>query len=930
MSVTVTNFTNSSFPFIFANDTCPIISNKIEGECQLLSGYYCPKVEHVAYETALDFYVESPYGDLPVPLDETTVNCTNQTSIGACPRGNYCPTYDTIYPCEVGYFCGLGFTAGTPCTLGALSCPTTSMQVQNFLGLFFPFAFFLAVWLYVYYYAEYYEYHKREDRQDRFANQSLEDRAVDELEDVQQRAATMAGNMGIFSDLPSAANDEESAKKIAAADMAASVSGGSASASGSGSGSSLTQEFKFAKVKRPLRISFSNLKLTLKANASSTLLNNVFGTIKPSNITALMGPSGAGKTTLLSLLRGQAHYANCSGTITVNSRVVGSLSEYRSNMAFVPQDDITYEELSVEDNILYSAMLFNRRGYTRASTPQLMAMVNRAEVMLGIDFIKHSVVGGSGVKGISGGQRKRVSIGMEMMKEAALFFLDEPTSGLDSATSISVLHCLKGLSLLGVNIVATIHQPRQEILDMLDNLILLAPGGRLAFFDNPRKLKSHFFQFGYVPSANCNIADFMMDCLAGFIVPEGQGSKPVKQIIAELCDWWETNTPIPEEHRIAQDALQLETDEELHLARNGSNAAMDSGSSKPSILAFVFANTAYVSGSRQKKLFYRIFNTIVMTAVVLLCTGLCVGFLLDPVILETVTGNPNLIQQAIVGQLVFGIFVTNTGLRLFAADELMRGREEEGGVWLLPLFMGKIGASYVEFFFYAFAFVSGYYSVLQSNSGFGNYWGLFLLLHLVFASLSNLIAIGVPGKLKDLVMLGVTVVLWLFGGVQPPYSILVTKIPIVGPVFNALSPFRWSFPVQIVMELNTYSQIYAETVDGVYEEYGYKADSVMFNSVMLVVYALVVNFLAYLLLVTKRDNYAVVRQWRTDWKAALAKCGCCGGGAGEWPLKRVTEAAEENTTMNEMLSGSDAAVATTERSGRQQSAELTSVVKGVN
>jgi hypothetical protein len=96
------------------------------------------------------------------------------------------------------------------------------------------------------------------------------------------------------------------------------------------------------------------------------------------------------------------------------------------------------------------------------------------------------------------------------------------------------------------------------------------------------------------------------------------------------------------------------------------------------------------------------------------------------------------------------------------------------------------------------SFVAGYYSVIQSNSGFLNYWGLFFLLHLVFASMANLVAIAVPGKDQGLgVMLGLIVVLWLFGGVQPPYSELRSDIPVVGPLFNAISPFRFSFPLQI-------------------------------------------------------------------------------------------------------------------------------------
>ena len=115
---------------------------------------------------------------------------------------------------------------------------------------------------------------------------------------------------------------------------------------------------------------------------------------------------------------------------------------------------------------MYSALLFNKRGFL--TTAEVMPMVLRAEQLLDIMHIRTSVVGSAAKRGISGGQKKRVSIGMELMKEAELFFLDEPTSGLDSASSMLVVNALHFLASKGVNVSATIHQPRQEILNHTD------------------------------------------------------------------------------------------------------------------------------------------------------------------------------------------------------------------------------------------------------------------------------------------------------------------------------------------------------------------------------------------------------------------------------------------------------------------------------
>ncbi len=208
--------------------------------------------------------------------------------------------------------------------------------------------------------------------------------------------------------------------------------------------------FHFSRVPDPLYVSFDNLNLNLK-KSGTPILKEVFGKVSPFTITALMGSSGAGKTTLLSLLRGQAHFATTSGHIYVNGNEVESLVPFRDLMGFVPQDDIMYDDLTVEDNIVYSAILFNKRGFT--TKEEVLPMVIYVMDLLGITFIRNSIVGSPEIKGISGGQKKRVSVAMELMKEPSFFLLDEPTSGLDAATSISLLTSLHNLSDLGVNIV---------------------------------------------------------------------------------------------------------------------------------------------------------------------------------------------------------------------------------------------------------------------------------------------------------------------------------------------------------------------------------------------------------------------------------------------------------------------------------------------
>jgi ABC-type multidrug transport system fused ATPase/permease subunit len=167
--------------------------------------------------------------------------------------------------------------------------------------------------------------------------------------------------------------------------------------------------FDYQEVEVPLTVAFTHMYLKLKAT-DTVILADICLSIKPFHVTAIMGPSGAGKTSLLSLLRGQAHYADISGSLTVNGHAVESLERFRKRTAYVPQEDIVSEELSVEENIVYSALLFNRRGFLSAA--ECMPMVLQAEKLLDIYHVRTQVVGSSEKRGISGGQRKRVSIGM--------------------------------------------------------------------------------------------------------------------------------------------------------------------------------------------------------------------------------------------------------------------------------------------------------------------------------------------------------------------------------------------------------------------------------------------------------------------------------------------------------------------------------------
>jgi ABC-type multidrug transport system ATPase subunit len=200
----------------------------------------------------------------------------------------------------------------------------------------------------------------------------------------------------------------------------------------------------------------------------------------------------------------------------------------------VPQDDVVMPELTVRENILHSARI---RLPSSWSDKEIQTHVDILLDCLQLTFIKDNPVGDSINPMISGGQRKRVSIGIELAAAPMALFLDEPTSGLDSTSALSIINLLKALSRLGVTVVCIIHQPRSEIFFALDHLLLLA-AGRQVFQGKPAAAIGYFENMGFHVPGHCNPADVIMDVIAG------QGRKYSGQAeeidVPRLIQRWET------------------------------------------------------------------------------------------------------------------------------------------------------------------------------------------------------------------------------------------------------------------------------------------------------------------------------------------------------------------------------------------------------
>ncbi|KAF8033442.1 hypothetical protein BT93_D2142 [Corymbia citriodora subsp. variegata] len=245
-----------------------------------------------------------------------------------------------------------------------------------------------------------------------------------------------------------------------------------------------------------------------------TILNGVSGVVCPGEILAMLGPSGSGKTTLLTALGGRLG-GKLSGKITYNGQPFSGAVKRRTG--FVAQDDVLYPHLTVTETLLFTALL--RLPNTLALAEKLRH-VESVITELGLTRCRHSMIGGPLFRGISGGEKKRVSIGQEMLINPNLLLLDEPTSGLDSTTAQKILTTVKRLAGGGRTVVTTIHQPSSRLYHMFDKVVLLSEGSPI-YYGPASAALDYFSSVGFAASLTVNPADLLLD-LANGIAPDSK------------------------------------------------------------------------------------------------------------------------------------------------------------------------------------------------------------------------------------------------------------------------------------------------------------------------------------------------------------------------------------------------------------------------
>ncbi|KAK6942892.1 ABC transporter-like, ATP-binding domain [Dillenia turbinata] len=238
------------------------------------------------------------------------------------------------------------------------------------------------------------------------------------------------------------------------------------------------------------------------------LLNEISGEAREGEILAVLGASGSGKSTLIDALADRISKESLKGAISLNGEVLDSRL-LKVISAYVMQDDLLFPMLTVEETLMFSAEFRLPRSLSKAKKrARVQALIDQ----LGLRSAAKTVIGDEGHRGVSGGERRRVSIGTDIIHDPIILFLDEPTSGLDSTSAYMVVKVLKRIAQSGSIVVMSIHQPSYRIMSLLDQLLFLSHG-QTVFSGSPRSLQRFFSEFGHPIPEHENRSEFALDLI---------------------------------------------------------------------------------------------------------------------------------------------------------------------------------------------------------------------------------------------------------------------------------------------------------------------------------------------------------------------------------------------------------------------------------
>lgn len=291
------------------------------------------------------------------------------------------------------------------------------------------------------------------------------------------------------------------------------------------------------------------------------ILNGITANFVPGSINAILGPSGSGKSSLLNWMADRLHSSatqsyKYSGTMTFNGQVP-SRSLARSLCSYVTQeDDGLMPSLTVRETLYFAAELRLPRSMSMSEKKR---RADDVILQMGLRDCADTLIGDEFVKGISGGEKRRVTISIQLLSDPKILLLDEPTSGLDAFTAASILQVLKELAEDGRTVICTIHQPRSDLFTQFGLVLLLAKGGRVAYNGPCADMMDYFSGLGYPTPLLTNPADHFLDLISVNLQSSEKESESRMRVDAILDAWRSKSSSTPKTPPEQTDTLHDET-----------------------------------------------------------------------------------------------------------------------------------------------------------------------------------------------------------------------------------------------------------------------------------------------------------------------------------------------------------------------------------
>lgn len=577
--------------------------------------------------------------------------------------------------------------------------------------------------------------------------------------------------------------------------------------------------------------------LTIKANAhkknESVLLDRISGKLT-NGMTALMGPSGSGKSTLLNSLACRLDVATLQeGEIYLNGEIYSN-AELKRISGYVMQDDLLNGYLTVFETLMYTAEL---RLPSHWTPQQKTDRVNEVIDEMGLQGCRDVLIGTHNLKGVSGGQKRRVCVGIELLTRPQLLFLDEPTSGLDSVTAYELVQTLSRLSMSdkGATIVCSIHQPQAKIFDLFTHLILLK-AGKVMYQGRRSAVMDTFANAGFPCPPYTNPADHILDV----ITPK-------------------TGQSAEEEHLVDKAVLQ---------AADANSMLMTSSRGKSKVFAKVISETEYARNrlgwwGQFEILLRRGFQelwrkrSILLTSLIqaiVMAVLIGTAFLNIGVSQTSVSRRQSVLFFCVINQGVFGALMV---INSFPSERSMTLRERASGTYYVSAyFMAKVICECLNQIAVPsiFSFVVYWLVGLQNTAG---HFFVFLAFMILCSLASTSLALMVSALCRT-IDLSVTIlpmaleISRLFGG----YFLSPKQLPNYFSWLDALSYVKYTYVAISLNELSglTYTCTAAQVAANSCVQYGHNTvDTLGLDYItiggcagVLVAYIVFTRFVAFL------------------------------------------------------------------------------------